>query len=155
MSVRVKVPLTEGVVRLQVDGDASAVAVFLAWTRNQAPGSVVESDDDDDELVDITTTDWFQKQNAAMTPGLALRLYRDNAGMTLRELAEKSGVAFSNLSAMERDKRPLGLNVARKVAKALGIPVKSLVSIEPKEATSPILAPKAKAAEKRQRPSNG
>jgi DNA-binding XRE family transcriptional regulator len=54
-----------------------------------------------------------------ITPGNSLRAYRHRAGLTQQELAVKSGVSQANISAMEKSSRPIGLNVAIKLAKVL------------------------------------
>lgn len=74
---------------------------------------------DDDEFVDILETDWYKSISATMTPGNALRIYRDNAGFTLAELSARTGIAESHLSAMENNKRGIGKITAQKLGKAL------------------------------------
>jgi hypothetical protein len=73
----------------------------------------------DDEAVPINSDPWFQKLRASRTSGEVLWCYRDNAGITLDELAEKSGIAKSHLSEMENNKRPIGVKSAKKLATAL------------------------------------
>jgi len=72
-----------------------------------------------DEPVPIDSDPWFQELRKSRTPGEVLWCYRDNAGLTLDELAEKSGIAKSHLSEMENDKRTIGLKTAKKLAEAL------------------------------------
>lgn len=74
---------------------------------------------DDGESVDITETEWFKGASAKMTPGKALHVYRDNAGLTLAKLSAKTGIAESHLSAMENGKRGIGKVSAQKLGKAL------------------------------------
>jgi DNA-binding XRE family transcriptional regulator len=74
----------------------------------------------DDEAVPIDSDPWFQELRNSRTSGEVLWCYRDNAGLTLEELAEKSGIAKSHLSEMENNKRPIGLKTAKKLAQALG-----------------------------------
>jgi Helix-turn-helix len=69
--------------------------------------------------VDITETEWYKDISAKITPGKALRTYRDNAGLTLAELSGKTAIAESHLSAMENDKRGIGKVTAQKLGKAL------------------------------------
>jgi len=54
-----------------------------------------------------------------MTPGKILKVYRDNAGLTLEQLAKMTGIAKSNLSQIENDKRNVGLKTAKRLAEAL------------------------------------
>lgn len=73
----------------------------------------------DDEAVPINDDPWFQKLRKSRTAGEVLWCYRDNAKLTLDELAEKSGIAKSHLSEMENNKRPIGVKTAKKLAEAL------------------------------------
>ena len=75
--------------------------------------------DDDDESVDITTTDWYKKMQADHHPGDTIHTYRTNRGWTLAELAERTGIAESHLSAMENRKRGVGKVSAVRLGKAL------------------------------------
>ncbi|MEW5773851.1 MAG: helix-turn-helix transcriptional regulator [Thermodesulfobacteriota bacterium] len=53
-------------------------------------------------------------------PGDALRGARELNGLTQQQLAEAVGVGKSNISEMERGKRPIGKAMAKRLAKALG-----------------------------------
>lgn len=50
------------------------------------------------------------------TPGSNLRFYRNLAGLTQKELADKLGMTKQHISDMERDKRA----ISKKTAKNLG-----------------------------------
>jgi DNA-binding XRE family transcriptional regulator len=69
--------------------------------------------------VGVFETEWYKGIAAGLTPGRALHVYRDNAGMTLADIAEKTGIAVSHLSAMENGKRNIGKASAQKLGKAL------------------------------------
>jgi transcriptional regulator with XRE-family HTH domain len=56
----------------------------------------------------------------------ALHKARIDAGLTLRELSEKSGVATETLSRLENDQRKPQVRTLNKIANALGIPVSVL-----------------------------
>ena len=71
------------------------------------------------DSVSIQETDWFMNISKNMTPGMALKVYRDNTGSTLAELSKKTGIAVSHLSAMENDKRGIGKKTATKLGDAL------------------------------------
>jgi DNA-binding XRE family transcriptional regulator len=62
-----------------------------------------------------------------MTPGYRLRAYRYREELTQQELAKKSGISQANISAMEKDRRPIGLNAAKKLADILNCDYKRLV----------------------------
>lgn len=73
----------------------------------------------DDEAISINSDPWFKELRKSRTAGDVLWCYRDNAGLTLDELAEKSGIAKPHLSEMENNKRVIGLKTAKKLALAL------------------------------------
>ncbi|MFC1585644.1 helix-turn-helix domain-containing protein [Fibrobacterota bacterium] len=80
---------------------------------------MVVKNNDDDETVPIRETDWWKEISAKVTPADALRCYRDNAELTLKEVSEKTGIAVPHLSAMENGKRNIGKISAQKLGKAL------------------------------------
>lgn len=59
--------------------------------------------------------------------GERLRAWRKIQGLTLRELAKRSGIAYQNLSAIENGRRPLGLEVARRLSASLRVDYRLLV----------------------------
>ena len=61
------------------------------------------------------------------TPAKALSSYRLREGLTQKQLAKRTGISQPNISAMEKGKRPIGLNVAKKLAKALNCRYQRLV----------------------------
>ena len=77
---------------------------------------------DDEELVDVTTTDWYRETKKGISPGDVLRTYRENAGLTQTALGQKIGrVPRQHISNMEHGKRPIGKESAKKLAAALGV----------------------------------
>lgn len=69
--------------------------------------------------VGVFESEWYKEMAGRLTPGKALHVYRSNVGMTLADVAEKTGIAVSHLSAMENDKRGIGKVSAQKLGKAL------------------------------------
>jgi len=53
------------------------------------------------------------------TPGGMIKGYRARESLTQQQLAKKAGLKQGHLSAMERNKRPVGVKVAKRLAKAL------------------------------------
>lgn len=79
-------------------------------------GQDVEVLKEDEETVNVFETEWFKNISAETTPGEAMKVYRENAGMTQAELGLKLGrFSRQNISDMERGKR----NISREVAKKL------------------------------------
>jgi len=67
----------------------------------------------------------------AMLAGEApLRLWRKHRGLTLEQLAEKSGVAKSSLSNVENGRRGLSMEAWRSLAEALSLLVDDILPID-------------------------
>jgi DNA-binding XRE family transcriptional regulator len=78
---------------------------------------------DDDELVDITTTDWYKEMQEKRTPGSALKAYRSNRGFSQGSLASELGITPANVSDMENGRRGISKEMAKKLSKVLKAPV--------------------------------
>ncbi len=74
-----------------------------------------------------TSSKWYREVKAEWHPGIALRIRRENAGLSQAALAKAAGIAVSNISAMENGKRQIGLIIARKLAGALRCSVADFV----------------------------
>ena len=61
----------------------------------------------------------------------ALTLIRERTGLSIRQLADASGVSHSQLAALERGENQPTPSTLRKITQALAIPVTALVAIDP------------------------
>ena len=78
----------------------------------------------DDELLDVFETSWYRRIKKKMTPGKALRIYRENLGLTQKELGEKLGsIARQTISNMENGIRPISLKMAKNLVKIFDVPI--------------------------------
>ncbi len=78
--------------------------------------------------------DRSKKASSSQTPyrptlslGETIRTLRKSAGLTLDALAKKAGMSKGSLCSIEKDERPAGLAILKRLAKAMGIPVSLLV----------------------------
>jgi plasmid maintenance system antidote protein VapI len=80
---------------------------------------------DDDELVDVFKTEWYRKMKATLTPGRALRAYRENRGLAREALAKLLGPTArkTHVADMEAGRRGISKEMAKKLARILGAPV--------------------------------
>jgi len=69
----------------------------------------------------------LMKKLGPITPGRSLRAYRYREELNQSELAKKSGIPQANISAMENGKRPIGLNIAKRLAEILNCNYKRLI----------------------------
>ena len=88
----------------------------------------VQIQDDDDDLVAWKDTPLSAEIRAAKTPGKILRAYRERAGLTLVQLAQEIGTQYTNISAMENDRRRIGHAMAYRIGKVLGVDPLKFVS---------------------------
>lgn len=119
MLVRVKEPPTS----IEISGPAPEVVLRVLREHFE-----VEVDcENDEELVTLETSSWFNDVASEMTQGRSLRVHRLNRSMTLQDLADKAGISKGNLSKMEQGKRPIGRRTAQRLAAALECDHRSLL----------------------------
>ncbi|MBN2220393.1 MAG: helix-turn-helix transcriptional regulator [Kosmotogaceae bacterium] len=74
--------------------------------------------DEEDEKLDIFDTDWYKNVKEKLTPGKNMRIYRQNRGMTQKELGEQlGGIPRQHISNMERGIRAISKKVALRLSK--------------------------------------
>jgi len=74
-----------------------------------------------DEAVHWNTSDLSKKIKSEKTPGNLLKAYRHRAGLSVVELADAAGTKYPNISAMEKDRRTIGLKMAKKLGMVLKV----------------------------------
>ena len=128
MPVAEKTPRT-GEARKLISVSGKAAADILAFAKSKDPQASIVRDavPDRPEPAPAQSTKWYRDVKAAWHPGITLRIRRENAGLTQAKLAELTGLAVSNISAIENGRCPVGLAVAKKLAEALGRPVSEFV----------------------------
>jgi len=78
-----------------------------------------DSDSDDDEFVKWEETELCKEIRSKETPGKILRAYRNREGLSIMDLATKTGIKYTSISAMEQDRRAINLSSAKRFGKAL------------------------------------
>jgi DNA-binding XRE family transcriptional regulator len=82
----------------------------------------------DDELTEISKTDWFKKIKKSITPGDNIKIYRENAGITQAHLGEMlGGMSRQNISDMENGRRPVSKKTAKELSKILKVSVEKFI----------------------------
>jgi DNA-binding XRE family transcriptional regulator len=72
--------------------------------------------DPDDELIDISTTDWYKEMEKKMKPGDYLRHLREAHGLTQKALGEKLSTSAAHISDYETGQRTISKETAKKLA---------------------------------------
>ena len=75
----------------------------------------------EDELVDITTTDWYKEMEKKMKPSDYLRHLREAHGLTQKALGEAVGTNAAHISDYETGQRTISKEMAKKLARLFKI----------------------------------
>jgi transcriptional regulator with XRE-family HTH domain len=68
-------------------------------------------------------SEWYKTVKAAMTPGDALKIYRENNKLTQTALGKMlGGIPRQQVSNMENGIRPISIAMAKKLAAVFGVP---------------------------------
>jgi DNA-binding XRE family transcriptional regulator len=104
-------------IEAQITGTGTDTVISLI--KEHYPDAAVFDDDNGYENWD--ETDIAKEIRTNKTPGKLLNAYRIRAGLTVTELAKAAGTKYPNISAMENDRRAIGLDMARRLGKALNV----------------------------------
>ncbi|MBQ9360376.1 MAG: helix-turn-helix transcriptional regulator [Lachnospiraceae bacterium] len=109
MQVVVKKP------RIDIEVTGIGLEAFAEAIRKSLPDATIV----DDDPQDIEKWDYFQEMKSRITPAKILKIRRENAELSQSALAERCGIAASNIAQMETGKRAIGVKSAQKLASAL------------------------------------
>ena len=113
MLALVKTPRIE----LSLAGNNKGINEIIKYLQKEYQVEVlVDSENIIDEAINVFDSELF----ADIKPGEMVASYRLKHGLTQKELAEKSGITQTNISAYESGKRNLTRKAAEKLATALG-----------------------------------
>jgi len=119
----VKTPL----IRIQIKGRIPTRLISLL--RDEYGTQVRLVPDKDDELVDVFQTDWYRKIKKTLTPGVNMRIYRQNHRLTQVQLGERlGGIPKQHISNMENDRRPISKKTAMKLARLFHVSVEKFIA---------------------------
>ena len=105
--------------RINVEIIGEGEDALRAIIKQSLPDAIIS--DEDEETVLWEETELAKAIEASNTPGKLLRAYRERAGLTLVELAKTVHTKYPNISAMENDRRVIGLRMAKKLGQALKV----------------------------------
>jgi DNA-binding XRE family transcriptional regulator len=84
--------------------------------------------DSEDELVDVFQTDWYKNTKKSMTPGVYMKIFRENRKMTQTELGKiLGGLPRQHVSNMENGSRPISKKIALKLSKVFDVSVEKFI----------------------------
>ncbi len=82
---------------------------------------------EDEQLVDISQTDWYRDMSKKVRPGDAIRVYRENRKWTQEQLGKKIGVSKYRVSDLENHRRAVSKQLAKMLAELFQVPVERFI----------------------------
>ena len=91
-------------------------------------GEIEIIEESDEELVEITESDWYRSIRPTITPGENMKIYRELHKLTQKELGKKLGnFTRQNISNMENGHRPISKDVAKKLTELFNVSVEKFL----------------------------
>ena len=91
-------------------------------------GNDVEVIDEEGQYSNIFSTSWFQKTSESITPGEAVKIYRENIKLTQEQLGKKLGkFTRQNISDIESGRRSISKDVAKKLSALFNVGVERFI----------------------------
>ena len=119
MQVVVKKP------RIRLEGEISDELVEYL---RKAYGEIEVITDEQEELVEVTESDWYRSLRGTISPGENVRLYRELHEMTQEELGRKLGnLTRQNISNIENGHRAVSKNIAIALAEVFDVSVEKFL----------------------------
>jgi DNA-binding XRE family transcriptional regulator len=105
---------------------------MMSRLKKEYKNSLVIKDEEstakNEDLINIFNTPWFSSIDSQMNPGDNLKVYRENAGLSQAELGKKLGnIPRQNISSMEKGKRGISKENAKKLAQVLHAPISRFI----------------------------
>ena len=113
-------------IRIEIKGKISKR--LLDVLKEEYGSDVQITPDEEDEKLDVFETDWYKTTKEKLTPGKNMRIYRQNRGITQKELGELlGGVPRQHISNMERGIRAISKKVALNLSKIFNTSVDKFI----------------------------
>lgn len=104
---------------IEVEVTGKGAEYIAELIREKLPEAAITPGDNESAV--WKDSDLAKEIKARKTPGKLLRAYRERAGMNIVDLARAVGTKYPNISAMENDRRSIGLAMAKKLGKVLNV----------------------------------
>ncbi|KGE72538.1 hypothetical protein DC28_06850 [Spirochaeta lutea] len=119
MQVVVKKP------HIRVEGE---VTESLVEYLRKSFGEIEVIEDEDEQRIEISESDWYQTIRKTITPGENMRVYRQMHNLTQEELGSRIGnLTRQNISNMETNRRSISKAVAKKLAQVFDVSVEKFL----------------------------
>lgn len=120
MQVVVKTPLID----LKAKGDFSLN--FMKSLEKEFGNNlkIINNVKTDHKAVKVFETEWYKKTKSKMHAGSYIKIYRQNKNWSQVDLGKKLGkFSKQNISEMERGKRGISKEVAKKLSRIFAVPI--------------------------------
>jgi len=131
-------------IKFSFEGAPEALMTIVEKLRGAFPSIQIQKKSSQAAATEMA---WYKQAKARLTPERYLDTDRFNAGLTQKQLAERTGILQQHLSEMESGKRTIGKTNAHKLAKALGTEASRYLSV----AKTAVAEPKVKYTAKPQK----
>ena len=111
---------------INIEMRGTGLSTVQAIIKKAIPEAVIS--DDTEGLILWKDSILAKGIKASKTPGKLLRAYRERSGMNIVELAREIGTKYPNISAMENDRRAIGLSIAKKLGRVLNFDFRKLLT---------------------------
>lgn len=119
MQVVVKKP------RIRLEGEINS---GLVQYLRETDGDVEVIEDEDEELVEITKSEWYRNIRGEIGPGENMRLYRELHSLSQAGLGAKLGrLSRQNISNMENGQRGISKAVAKRLSELFDVSVEKFL----------------------------
>ena len=111
-------------IRIEADKIPEELIKFL----QEKYGDVEVIEDLDEELIEVTKSDWYKSIKKQLLPGESIRIYREIHGLTQADLGVKlGGIQRQNISNMESGSRKVSKKMARKLAEIFDVSIEKFI----------------------------
>ncbi|MDQ7073873.1 MAG: helix-turn-helix transcriptional regulator [Gammaproteobacteria bacterium] len=91
-------------------------------------GDDVKIVDEDEETVDLFSSDWFKETTDSLTSGEIIKIYRENRKLTQEQLGKQLGkFTRQNVSDIELGRRSISKEVAKKLSVFFNVSVERFI----------------------------
>ncbi len=91
-------------------------------------GNDVEIVDENEEMIDFLSSDWFKNTTDSLTSGEVVKIYRENLNLTQEQLGKQLGkFTRQNISDIELGRRSISKEVAKKLSTFFNVNVERFI----------------------------
>ncbi len=91
-------------------------------------GNDIKIVDEDEEMINIFSSDWFKNTTNTLTSGEVVKIYRENLKLTQEQLGKQLGkFTRQNISDIELGRRSISKDVAKKLSVFFNVSIERFI----------------------------